>query len=67
MPPSASQRPGSGRGGMTRGIAKTSNYMTRDSARRLRLAKRAAKTILSSGGSIEAAATAAQAHGESPG
>lgn len=37
--------------------------MTRDAARRLRLAKRAAVAVLKAGGTSEAAAAAAQAHG----
>ena len=44
-------------------IEKNKNYMTRDAVRRLTLAKRAAKEVLASGGSAEAAALAAQQYG----
>lgn len=40
-----------------------STYMTRDAARRLKLAKRAAAAVLASGGPLEAAASAAQQFG----
>ena len=39
------------------------SFMTRDASRRLRLAKKAAKTCLAAGGSAEAAAAVAQAFG----
>ena len=38
--------------------------MSRDAARRLMLAKRVAREILSAGGSLAVAAAAAQAHGK---
>ena len=40
-----------------------SAYMTRDAARRLKLAKKAAKAVLSGGGTLSDAAQAAQAYG----
>ena len=46
-----------------RGGIEKKSYMTRDAARRLRLAKRAARDCIASGGSIEQAAAAAQAFG----
>eukprot|EP00966_Prymnesium_polylepis_P309336 7148234-Prymnesium_polylepis.1 len=45
-----------------RGIEKV--FMTRDAARRLKLAKRAARAVLSEGGTAASAASAAQAFGE---
>ena len=59
-PPKDTDTPRGGAGLV--GIQK-STYMTRDAARRLRLAKKAAKTVLAAGGTLSAAAAAAQAHG----
>jgi hypothetical protein len=58
MPPR--RRPPSAR--LQGGIEKKT-YMTNDEAKRLRLAKKAARVVLRSGGSTEAAAAAAQAYG----
>jgi|MDSY01.2.fsa_nt_gb hypothetical protein len=57
-------RSGGGRGSGGRGsIAKEHAYMTREAARRLRLAKSAAAAIRKKGGSEAQAAAAAQAFG----
>jgi len=46
-----------------RGIVKERAFMTRDASRRLTLAKRAARAVLSAGGTMAVAAAAAQAFG----
>ena len=53
---------GRGRGTSRRGVEKQS-YMTRDAARRLRLAKKAAKAVIAAGGTHLEAVAAAQAFG----
>lgn len=55
MPPRPSRRASA--------VHKASSYMSREAARRLRLAKKAADSILRAGGSRADAAAAAQAYG----
>jgi hypothetical protein len=49
---------------MLQGVEK--KYMTRDAAKRLRLARRAASAVLAGGGSSAEAAAAAQTFGKLP-
>jgi hypothetical protein len=58
------QRP---KGAIGKRVPDAPQYMTRDAARRLRLAKGAAAEVLAAGGGIAAAALAAQAFGSDPG
>ena len=58
--------PGRRHGKAVHGVEKRT-VMTRDAHRRLKLAKAAAKAVLAAGGTISAAAAAAQAYGERSG